>query len=171
MTGKRVVICTALLILLCAGDLKAAELPCSAPAYREFDFWLGEWVVEAGEGKHAGNNHIRSSESGCLLIESWTGAQGGTGTSMNYYSGEDNQWHQLWVSPGAIIDIAGGLSDDGSMRLLGSIYYAAQDKSFPFRGSWSMQPDGSVVQFFEESRIAGEWKPWFRGIYRPIDAD
>ncbi len=89
---------------------------------------------------------------------------------MSYFSGDDRQWHQLWVSPGVIIDITGGLADDGSMSLVGTIYYQAEDALFPFRGRWSQQPDGSVVQFFEEARAVDDWKPWFRGIYRPVDA-
>lgn len=170
MSGKWVVTLVATVLMMSSADVLAESAPCSSAQYREFDFWLGEWVVETETGKQAGRNRIESVHGGCLLVESWSGSRGSTGTSMSYFSGHDRQWHQLWVSPGVIIDISGGLADDGSMRLVGTIYYQAEDALFPFRGSWSQQPDGSVVQFFEEARAADDWKPWFRGIYRSVVA-
>jgi hypothetical protein len=35
-----------------------AARPCSAPAYRQFDFWLGDWKVRRPDGKIAGANRI-----------------------------------------------------------------------------------------------------------------
>jgi hypothetical protein len=32
-------------------------------------------------------------------VENWTGAQGGTGTSLNFYSPVAGLWRQVWVSP------------------------------------------------------------------------
>ncbi|MDH3459056.1 MAG: hypothetical protein OER90_19620, partial [Gemmatimonadota bacterium] len=48
--------------------------PCSAPEYRQFDFWLGTWNVETKDGKTAGTNHITQILNGCALREEWTGA-------------------------------------------------------------------------------------------------
>ncbi|MFQ5512310.1 MAG: hypothetical protein ACE5EO_10730 [Candidatus Krumholzibacteriia bacterium] len=36
---------------------EAPPKPCSAPEYRQFDFWIGEWSVEA-KGKPAGTNKV-----------------------------------------------------------------------------------------------------------------
>ncbi len=135
--------------------------PCSAPQYREFDFWLGTWRVTSG-GQYAGDNVIAAVEQGCALLELWTGAKGGTGRSMNFYNAARDEWRQVWVSPGAVIDIAGGIRD-GAMHLVGVIDYSTGDR-IPFRGTWTPLPDGAVRQHFEEQRD-GQWQTWFDGRY------
>ena len=57
---------------------------CSAPERRQFDFWLGKWSVTAA-GKPAGTSHIESVMKGCGILEHWTSAGGGNGTSLNFY--------------------------------------------------------------------------------------
>ncbi len=100
-------------------------------------------------------------------MENWQGAQGSTGTSMNFYDPVAGQWQQIWVSPGVIIDIGGTLVD-GSMVLEGLITYTGTNEHFPFKGIWTLLDDGRVRQFFEESREPGQWKPWFEGFYTRI---
>jgi len=56
-----------------------------ASPYRDFDFWIGHWDVYDPDGNFAGENLISVREGGCLLLEEWTGSQGGSGTSMNFY--------------------------------------------------------------------------------------
>lgn len=147
----------------------AAEAPCDAAPHRAFDFWLGTWEVALADGTRAGRNVIRSEQQGCVLIERWTGAQGSTGMSMNLYDPVAGAWRQLWVSPQTQIDIAGGRRGD-SMVLEGSITYLADGRSHPFRGTWTLLPDGRVRQFFEEAREPGTWTPWFEGFYTAEDA-
>ena len=56
--------------------------PCeNDEAFRAFDFWLGDWVVHGPAGNVAGHNRIERSQRGCVLVENWTSATGGTGTS------------------------------------------------------------------------------------------
>lgn len=162
--------CKKLLVaLLCSwcASVAAAPAPCADPAYRAFDFWLGKWDVHLADGQTAGTNHITSAQQGCLLMENWQGAQGSTGTSMNFYDPVAGQWQQIWVSPGVIIDIGGTLVD-GSMVLEGLITYTGTNEHFPFKGIWTLLDDGRVRQFFEESREPGQWKPWFEGFYTRI---
>ena len=102
------------------GQAETSDPPCSDQAFRDFDFWLGRWEVHTASGELAGHNEIQSAERGCVLTETWQGSRGGTGRSLNYYSPIEDRWHQLWVSPGVIIDVAGGLSDQG-MVLTGTI--------------------------------------------------
>jgi len=141
----------------------AGESPCEAPAFRAFDFWVGDWEVRSAEGKLAGHNSIRLRHSGCLVEEQWTGAVGGTGSSMNFYDPVTEAWRQVWVSGGTLIDISGGL-EDGSMALSGTITYIAGGDVRPFRGLWTPLADGRVRQFFEEQRD-GVWQVWFEGFY------
>lgn len=162
--------CKKLLVaLLCGwcGSLAAATGPCSKPAYRAFDFRVGQWDVRIPDGRTAGTNHIVRAQQGCLLVENWQGVKGSSGTSMNFTDPLAGQWQQIWVSPGVIIDIRGGL-DDGTMVLESSITYTANNDQFPFKGSWTLLDDGRVRQFFEESRVPGEWKTWFEGFYTEV---
>ena len=137
-----------------------------------FDFWLGHWAVYGNlekQGPLFGNNHIEKIEGGCLMMEHWTGASGSTGTSMNYYDGTLDQWVQHWVSAGGTtINMFGGI-EDGSMVLTGKIYYARIPQGpqiRDFRGTWTLQENGAVRQFFEESVDGGKtWYTWFEGFY------
>jgi len=135
-------------------------------AFRAFDFWVGDWDVHLANGQYAGDNSIESAESGCVLIENWTGASGGTGMSVNYLDKATGEWVQVWNSEGgAQISIRGGLTDEG-MLLTGHIHYIANGTTAPFRGLWTPLPDGRVRQFFEQSNDDGAtWAPWFEGFY------
>ncbi|MBL4838630.1 MAG: hypothetical protein JKY34_13730 [Kordiimonadaceae bacterium] len=131
------------------------------PGFTDFDFWLGRWDVEDVVAKQtAGTNIIQKINGGCALLESWSGASGTSGTSLNHYDPIHKKWHQRWVSSGAYtIEIAGGLKE-GSMFMEGTISYYATGASFPFRGLWTPNPDGSVRQFFEQ--YAPKKKAWIR---------
>lgn len=144
-------------------------MPCeSMPEARQFDFWVGQWRVEDAAGTYAGDNHIRKAELGCVLIESWAGQSGGTGTSMNFFDPASGQWVQNWVGLNLLIDIRGGLSD-GSMVLEGTIHYFRGGTTSPFRGTWTPMPEGVVRQHFEQSADKGQtWTTWFDGYYHPV---
>ena len=149
----------------------SARYPCEhQQQFREFDFWIGEWEVRNAEGELAGHNVIEASQRGCVLIENWTGAAGGTGTSMNYLDRTTDEWVQLWTdSSGGQINIRGGMTDHG-MLLTGRIHYVSRDVTAPFRGLWTPQADGRVRQFFEQSNDGGEsWEPWFEGFYNRVE--
>jgi hypothetical protein len=139
--------------------------PCEVGApYTDFDFWIGDWDVFA-QGGLAGTNRIEKTEHGCLLVEHWTGAGGGTGTSVNFYDPGRERWRQVWVSSSSgVIEIEGGLRD-GAMVLEGTLVSAA-GQSQPFRGAWTPNADGSVRQHFEVSSDGGRtWTTWFDGRY------
>jgi hypothetical protein len=147
--------------------LSEAAYPCEHDdKFRDFDFWVGEWDVHDGSGQLAGHNVIESSQHGCVLVENWTSATGGTGMSMNWLDHDRDEWVQIWIdSSGGQIDIRGGLTDEG-MRLTGKIHYTGNNTTAPFRGLWTLMPDGRVRQFFEQSNDGGEtWQPWFEGFY------
>ncbi len=143
--------------------------PCKTdPRFAEFDFWLGSWdVIDRATGRHAGVNRIEKVEQDCLILERWTGDDGGTGFSMNYHDPLTGKWRQLWVSAGAYsIDYSGGLDDDGAMVLEGKIHYYRTGKAFPFRGRWTPNEDGTVRQHFQQYDPDEEaWRDWFDARY------
>ena len=145
--------------------------PCTAPIYRAFDFWLGTWEVTDPRGIVQGQNTITLEEAGCVLVERWTSASGGTGQSYNFVDPSNGRWRQVWVSGAANIDYQGGTTASGGMRLEGTITYRNGIR-FPFVGAWTPQADGTVLQVFEQYNPQTKtWDPWFTGIYRRIDGD
>jgi hypothetical protein len=163
MTAKPFAACT--LVALVAGDAGAATPPCAAAAFREFDFWAGEWDVRDAGGKTAGVNRITREENGCVLVERWQSASGGTGQSYNYYDPAARRWKQLWVGLNILLHMEGGISE-GRMRLEGPLQYLGQDRVTILRGTWTPLPDGRVRQHFEESEDDGStWTTWFDGYY------
>lgn len=140
--------------------------PCSADIFRQFDFWVGEWEVFTPDEQKAGENVITVEENGCLLVERWTSAQGGTGQSYNYVDLATNKWRQIWVSAGGTIDYSGGLNKAGAMALKGEIAYPGGTTA-PFKGVWTLQDDGTVRQhFLQYNAETEEWDDWFIGIYK-----
>lgn len=146
-----------------------AQAPCSDEAYGQFDFWVGDWVVSTPDGTIAGTNTITKEEQGCLVLEKWSSANGGTGQSYNYYDPARQKWRQVWVSSTAMIDYEGGLTETGSMKLEGTITYLANAQTAPFTGEWTLNENGTVRQYFEQYDAESDtWKPWFTGLYSPI---
>ena len=148
-------------------DMSRLAFPCEHdPQFREFDFWIGDWDVHIASGAFAGSNRIERAQHGCLLIEHWRSATGGTGSSINYVDKTSGEWVQIWNdAAGSQINIRGGLTPDG-MLLTGTIHYVANGSTAPFRGLWTLMEDGRVRQFFEQQSIEDQaWTPWFEGFY------
>jgi hypothetical protein len=148
-------------------EMAAKAYPCeNDEAFRAFDFWVGDWVVHGPGGQLAGTNTIERAERGCVLIENWISASGGTGMSINYLDKRTDEWVQVWnAEGGSQINIRGGMTEEG-MLLVGTLHSLANGATTPFRGLWTPLPDGRVRQFFEQSNDEGEtWTAWFEGFY------
>ncbi|MEM9668104.1 MAG: hypothetical protein AAF950_04190 [Pseudomonadota bacterium] len=148
-----------------------AAASCTGSVYGEFDFWLGTWEVTDTEGVFQGRNTITREEQGCLVLERWTSAGGGTGQSYNYVDPASGAWRQVWVSSAANIDYVGGRTTSGGMRLEGEITYRSGD-ILPFTGEWTPRADGTVLQSFRQfNPEIGGWEDWFTGIYTRAEDD
>lgn len=145
--------------------------PCDGPEYRQFDFWIGDWDVTAGE-QAAGTNSIRSLHGGCVLQENWqsAGPDGISGSSFNIYDRATGKWHQTWVDAGGtLLQLDGGLVE-GAMVLSGS-RPAQGGGTALHRISWTPRPDGSVRQLWEVSQDHGVgWTVLFDGLYVKSEA-
>jgi hypothetical protein len=151
-----------------AGDSPVSAkppLPCVAPEFHQFDFWIGEWNVTTLDGKHAGWNVIKRELGGCVLTENWTGASGTTGRSFNIYTPEDGHWHQSWVdSHGLLLQLSGGLVA-GDMVMSGTTR-DAKGAEVLNRITWHKVDDDHVRQHWEQSSDGGTtWTEAFLGIY------
>jgi len=148
-------------------EMTRQAFPCEdLVRFHEFDFWVGDWDVHLPNGTPAGTNSITREQHGCVLVEHWESATGGTGMSINYLDQATDEWVQIWNDAGGgQINIRGGLTGEG-MALTGTIHYVGNGTYSPFRGLWTLLPDGRVRQFFEQSNDGGEtWTPWFEGFY------
>jgi len=135
--------------------------------FNDWDFWVGQWTVYSNDEARtfAGINSITKHYNGCLLRENWVGAQGGDGFSINYYNPIKGEWRQVWVANGYSIDYTGGLNEEGAMVLEGFIYGYGANSTTPFRGIWTAQENGDVVQHFDIHNAEGNWTTWFEGLY------
>ncbi|MGN6392732.1 MAG: hypothetical protein ACTHM9_10860 [Gemmatimonadales bacterium] len=148
-----------------AAQAPRAHPTCQGAEYRQLDFWVGDWDVTS-HGHPAGKNLVTSEETGCLVHEHWTGSEGDTGQSFNFYDRGDRQWHQVWVSnSGTVLDLAGTYAD-------GTLTYRGQSRrpdgtTLEHRLSFHANPDGTVHQLWQTSSDGGAtWSEAFEGLYR-----
>lgn len=139
---------------------------CETLAYRQFDFWIGEWDVFNPAGEKIGESSITHEESGCLIVEHWKSAKGGQGQSYNFFDPARGQWRQVWVSAAELTDYAGSLNAKGEMVLEGDLQQAG-GYAGRSRGTWTANADGSVRQRFENYDTGSSgWVENFNGLYR-----
>jgi hypothetical protein len=148
--------------------------PCADPAFRAFDFWVGEWdVYPNGKDTLVAHSRIEKLYAGCAIRENWMPLKGTGGGSLSAFEPATGRWHQTWIgsAPGRV-EFDGGMVD-GTMVLTGW-----WPKSGPkgedglTRMSYSRQADGAVRQFGEFSADHGlTWQISFDFIYRPHKAD
>ena len=146
--------------------LNATVRDAMPPEQHQLDFWIGEWDVYGRDGTKLGENSIGLRDGAWVIDESWTGAGGGTGRSINYYDPAEKLWKQVWVSGGSVLEM-GGRFEDGAMRFTGVNKYRGGATA---EHHTTLTPlDGSRVrQLIEESTDGGEtWAMKFDGIYVP----
>lgn len=100
------------------------KLPCNSnPAYRQFDFWIGEWEAYGVKGNKAGDSKISLILDSCTILEEWTstGLQNGlrfAGKSYNLYNAVAKKWQQYWVdNTGSSTQYINGHYEEGKMIL------------------------------------------------------
>lgn|SRR5215469_3603039 len=150
-----------LLLLFLPAAVSAA---CAELTYKQFDFWLGDWNVSNVAGKLIGRDHVARAYGGCVVQESWTSVEGGTGGSFSMYDASRKLWHQTWVdSSGTLVVLEGGLKD-GRMVLTGQ-QVAHDGKPQQTRMTWTVE-NGKVRQLWQASPDGGKtWNTIFEAIY------
>ena len=139
---------------------------CTAPEYRQFDFWVGKWVArDAHDHSFAGTNTITHEMGGCVVQEHWKDSSGMIGSSFNIFEGSTGKWHQTWVdSQGSLLVLSGGMKN-GDMVLSGETPLRRGGFALD-RITWTPMKNGTVRQHWERSRDNGKtWKDVFDGIY------
>lgn len=162
--ASRLIASAALAVVAHATEASGVPPACTGEVYRAFDFWLGEWRVTV-DGVLAGHNRIEPILGGCALLETWRGAKGGQGRSINAFDASRGVWHQTWVDGhGEVLFLEGGWRD-GAMRLEGE-QRASSGTIVRARITWTPNGDGSVRQLWETSADDGlTWRVEFDGRY------
>jgi hypothetical protein len=148
-------------LLLAAAPAMAA---CDAPAFREFDFWIGDWRVQKPDGTFAGTNHIDQEYGGCVIHEHYVTGHGYSGESLNIYDASRKLWHQSWVDDSGTLLLLEGRLKGKSMVLEGASP-GADGKPLQNRITWTPNADGSVRQLWETADGKGQWTTVFDGHY------
>lgn len=132
---------------------------------RELDFWLGEWDVFNTDGRQVGRSRIEAAENGCLIVESWTSMQGGTGRSLNFIDPADRRWRQVWVDSGGNVVRYEGAIEGRAMTFAGT-YTTQRGTTVQARARLAPADGGRVHHRIEHSADDGKtWKPFFDGTY------
>jgi hypothetical protein len=137
---------------------------CATPEHRQFDFWVGDWEVSA-QGKVAGVNRIERILGGCALLESWHGASGYRGNSLNFYDAGRKRWHQTWTDTSGLALSLEGEFAGGNMVLAGTRFDAGRQQTVHDRITWTPHADGTVRQLWETSTDGKTWSTLFDGLY------
>lgn len=141
-----------------------AANPCAAPDFRQFDFWVGTWVVRDQGGKEIGKSEIKKVAAGCAILENWTGGDGIPGTSINYFDKKNGKWNQDWVGGGGEVLHLSGTLDKQKMTLSGE--RETPKGRIMDRIEWTLLPDGRVQQQWNISTDKGQtWATSFLGFY------
>ncbi len=143
---------------------KPQPSPCAAPAFQNFDFWVGTWVVKDQKGNEIGRSEITKVAAGCAILENWKGGDGTPGTSINYFDKKSGKWNQHWVGGGGeLLHLSGAL--ENKMMTLSGTRVTLKGQLLD-RISWTLLPDGRVQQQWDISTDGGQnWKKSFDGFY------
>ncbi|MGH8205099.1 MAG: hypothetical protein ACREST_10855 [Steroidobacteraceae bacterium] len=140
--------------------------PCNTPEFRQFDFWVGDWNVEAAAapGKYS-RNRITRINDGCTIREEYATPVGYAGTSLSFYDAPRKVWHQTWIdNQGGALYLEGGL--EGKAMILETV----GDPESVQRVTWTPLPDGRVRQHWESTTDGGRtWTTAFDGYYSRRD--
>jgi len=156
---------------LASADSKT-RVPCSSAAYREFDFWAGDWDVfdvDSASSSNSSNSKMVARAKvdlileGCVLHEDYQGADGHKGQSFTIYDATRNTWRQSWVTNRGELLLIEGRIDHATMIMSGEDHA----KGVLVRGTWKPE-NGNVRETAVTSTDGGKtWKPWFDLVFRP----
>ena len=146
---------------LCACGVSAK---CDDKAYREFDFWLGDWQVYTPDGKLAGRNIITADYNNCVIKERYTSVSGYQGESLGIYDITRKLWHQTWVdNTGLLLQLEGNLQ--GNVMVLTGSDFDKEGNYLEERITWTPNEDGSVRQVWKTKMLDQKWQVIFDGLY------
>ena len=161
------------LFLLAAHPACTQSLPCSGEAFRQFDFWIGEWDVFKQDGTTAGDSRISVILDSCVILEEWTSARPRQtffykGKSFNTYNTVTKQWQQTWVdNTGRTTEFLRCDVTPGQLVFFADAAWDNSGKACLRRLTFTRLSEDRVRQFSECSYDDGKtWSPEYDLDYR-----
>ncbi len=150
-----------------AGE-SAKTVPCAAPVYRQFDFWIGDWdAFDVDKPSTAvARNHVESILGGCALHEDYRATSGSRGESFTIYDGSRNIWHQTWVTNAGKLLVIEGTGRNGEIVLTG-VDRKLNGRQVLVRGIWKPVKQGVRETAITSNDGGATWRPWFDILFRP----
>lgn len=142
--------------------------PCKEPAYRQFDFWIGDWdVFEIGHPTIvAAHARVELILNGCVLHEIYEDLDGHNGESFSLYDATRKTWHQSWVNDsGYLLTIEGHLREKS--MILEGVDHLPNDKLRQVRGEWRPDEKGAREVAWRSIDGGASWVTWFDLAFRP----
>ena len=144
-----------------------APLPCSAPEYRQMDFWVGEWELsfDAGNGRigTATNRVTRDEYGSCFVTEHFSQPDiNYVGLSHSTYDRFQKQWVQTWVdNQGGYFTLAGGPVQGQKHSFELRTIRPAGPKQLHYRMIWEdVKPDSLIWRWQalqEDGSYSDQW--------------
>ena len=148
------------------GSAEEAPAPCSTPEHQQFDFWVGEWTVTTRDGKTAGTNRIEKILGDCVVFENWESATSAyQGKSFNTYDPLTQTWSQVWVDTAGSTIHFNGLRT-GDVMEMGGTDTTPNGTVVHYKMSYTLNADGTVRQWWQQSSDWKNWETIFDGLYR-----
>lgn len=145
----------------------AAASPCSAAAYRQLDFWIGDWdtfEADAPDGPSVARARVKPIAQGCAIHELYEQGDGLIGDSILSYDPVRKQWQQTWVTNRGSIMVLRGTFKDDVLVLEGDVHLQ-NGTSVMQRITWKVQGDG-VRESAVSSKDGGKtWAPAFDVLF------
>ena len=166
------------LVLLCGAGLAASPLPAQIPdesceadgGYRALDFLLGEWRLVSG-GETVGRGKVEKLEGGCLIAETWSFVDGGSGRTYSSFDRAAGVWRRFGVSNRGVIVRSDGTFDGDEFTFEGE-YVAAAGRTSNWRERLTREADGRIARIAGTSRRTDRGdRPstvLFEGHYVPV---
>jgi tetratricopeptide (TPR) repeat protein len=147
------------------GAMRRNAHACTSPEFRQFDYWLGEWDVEAN-GQKIARSSIQLILDECVIFENYEAARGYSGKSFSVFEKNEGKWQQCYVDTGGGFHrwTDGHLDESGSMTFRWD--YTLQGQKTLNRMTYVKEGPDKVRQILEASTDDGKtWSQTYNGLY------
>jgi hypothetical protein len=121
----------------CGNSFAGATGTCAAPAFRQFDFWIGDWDAIEADGR-----------------------------SFTIFDAREKTWHQTWVTyRGRRLELDGTLEQD-AITLRGAERTPTGARRL-VSGTWRPVAGGVRETAVTSIDGGKSWQPWFDILFRP----
>jgi hypothetical protein len=143
----------------------AKPAPCTAPEYRQLDFWVGDWDAFDYDNQKlvAARTHVSRILQGCSLLEDYEQTDGLHGRSFSTYDTSRKVWHQTWVTNRGSLLVVEGRMEGEKLVLSGTDHIRRAD----VRVTWEADEKGVRETAVSSTDGGKTWEPVFDMVFRP----